>query len=216
MTTASEKETSPAPLVLASASPARRSLLENAGLEFEIMAADIDERHRRNELLSGGKTPAEIAMALAEAKAMDVTARLEAQPDSASGDTPMVIGADQILLFNGEIFEKPANLSAARNTLEQLRGNRHELISAVAVYRAGRKIWSISESAHLTMRDFSDGFLESYLRQNEDQCASVGAYRIEGRGLQLFPQIEGDFFTIQGLPLLPLLNFLRRENLLRI
>ncbi len=197
-------------LVLASASPTRRALLAAAGLEFEVMAADIDEGRIRDELLSKGRSPGEIAQALAAAKAEDVAARLDGKPD----DTPLIIGADQILLFEGEIFEKPADLATARKTLERLRGKTHELISAVTGYRAGRHIWSCLESAHLTMRDFSDDFLEACLRQDEGQLASVGAYRIEGRGAQLFSHIQGDFFTIQGLPMLPLLDFLRREKLL--
>lgn len=226
MTTATERpaagpgETAPGDgwLVLASASPARRSLLEAAGLEFEIIVADIDERLIRDELLSKGRSPGEIAQALAGAKAKEVAARLAERPDDRPNDrpggTPVIIGADQILLFEGEIYEKPADLAAARETLKKLRGKTHELITAAAGYRAGRHIWSCLESAHLTMRDFSDDFLEAYLRQDEGQLASVGAYRIEGRGAQLFSHIEGDFFTVLGLPLLPLLDFLRREKLL--
>ena len=199
-------------LVLASASPARRHLLEAAGLEFEVMAADIDERLVRDELLAKGRSPGDIARALARAKAEEVAARLGGRP----GGGVVIIAADQILLFEGEIFEKPADPAAARETLKRLRGKTHELMSAVTGYRAGRQIWSCLESAHLTMRDFSDDFLEAYLRHDEGQLASVGAYRIEGRGAQLFSHMEGDFFTIMGLPMLPLLDFLRREKLLSL
>lgn len=209
-------------LVLASASPTRRDLFEAAGLAFEVIAADIDERLIRDELLSKGQSPGEIAQALADAKAEEVAARLEEwpndrlddRPNDYPGGMPLIIGADQILLFEGEIYEKPADLAAARETLKKLRGKTHELITAVTGYRAGRHTWSCLERAHLTMRDFSDDFLEAYLRQDEGQLASVGAYRIEGRGAQLFSHIEGDFFTVLGLPLLPLLDFLRREKLL--
>lgn len=201
-------------LVLASASPTRRALLEAAGLEFEVMAANIDEGSIRDEMLSKGRPPGEIAQALAAAKAEEVAARPGGRPDDGPGAAPLIIGADQILLFEGEIFEKPADLAAARKTLERLRGKTHELISAVTGYRAGRHIWFCLESAHLTMRDFSDDFLEACLRHDEGQLSSVGAYCIEGRGAQLFSHIEGDFFTIQGLPMLPLLDFLRREKFL--
>lgn len=210
MTTKADKATSESKLVLASASPARQRMLENAGLEFTAITAEIDESSIRDRLLSESKTPAEIAAALAGAKAEDVASRVGAT----TGDGPLVIGADQILLFAGKIFEKPGDRAAARDTLKRLRGNTHQLISAVTGYRAGGQVWSCCESARLTMHDFSDDYLEAYLRRDEGQLSSVGAYRIEGRGVQLFSHIEGDFFTIQGLPLLPLLQFLRREKLL--
>lgn len=170
------------------------------------MTADVDEGSIRDELLSQGKEPGEIATALAEAKAEEVAARADG--------TSITIGADQILLFEDEIFEKPGDINAARTTLKRLRGKNHKLISAVVGYRQGSKIWSCREGASLTMRDFSDDFLEYYLQQEEGQLDSVGAYRIEGMGAQLFSRIEGSFFTILGLPLLPLLDFLRREGLL--
>lgn len=192
-------------LVLASASPARRALLAAAGLEFDVLATDIDEGRIREDLLAKGCDPQEIALALARAKAEEAGPRFD--------ENTMVIGADQILLFAGEIFEKPGDLDAARDTLKRLRGQTHELISAASGYRAGRKVWSCCETARLTMRDFSDDFMESYLRRDEGQRDSVGAYRLEGAGVQLFSHIEGDFFTILGLPLLPLLEFLRREGL---
>jgi septum formation protein len=207
MTIAPEKPAFTGKLVLASASPARRQLLTGAGLDFTVLAADIDEAAMREELLLTGTTPGEIASALAGAKAKEVAAQFGAEP--------IIIGADQILLFEGEIFEKPRDLAAARNTLKRLRGKSHELISAVVTSRAGREVWSCRDSARLTMRDFSDDFLEAYLQAEEGQLASVGAYRLEGAGAQLFSHIEGDFFTILGLPLLPLLNYLRREGLLQ-
>lgn len=204
-------------LVLASASPARRALLEGAGVTFEVMPAEIDEGEIRDQMLSLGAGPGEIAGALASAKAKDVADRL--------GGETIIIGADQILLFEGEIFEKPGDRAAARETLRRLRGKSHELISAVTAFRPSERadeqaskqtseqIWACQESARLTMRDFSDEFLEEYISKDEGQCASVGAYRLEGRGAQLFSHIEGDFFTILGLPLLALLDFLRREGL---
>lgn len=197
-------------LVLASASPARRALLASAGLEFEIAVADIDETEIRDELLSLGTPPGEIATTLAQGKAEAVTKQTTGQ----FNNTAIIIGADQVLVFEDEIFEKPKNHGAAHDTLKRLRGKTHELISAAVGYRAGRQIWSCRESAQLTMRNFSDDFLEDYLRAEEGQLTSVGAYRLEGRGAQLFSRIEGDFFTILGLPLLALLGFLRAEGLI--
>lgn len=207
MTRASENLNSTARLVLASASPARRALLEGAGIEIEIMPAEVDEGKIRDELLSCDTPPGEIAAALAAEKARDVSGRL--------GDGPTIIGADQILLFEGEIFEKPEDRDAARETLRRLRGKTHELISAVTAFQGGAQTWACRESARLTMRDFSDDFLDGYLGEDEGQFASVGAYRLEGRGAQLFSHIEGDFFTILGLPLLALLDYLRGEGLVR-
>lgn len=196
-------------LVLASASPARRALLEGAGLEFGVAIAGVDEGAIRDELLSLDTPPDEIATALAQAKAEAVTKQLAGHLD----DTAIIIGADQVLVFEGEIFEKPKDCDAACETLKTLRGKTHQLISAAVGYRAGGQIWSCRESARLTMRDFSDDFLDDYLRREEGHLASVGAYRLEGLGAQLFSHIEGDFFTILGLPLLALLGFLRREGL---
>lgn len=212
MTIISEKPDSAGRVILASASPTRRQLLQDAGLDFEVMAADINEGRIRHELLLQGATPTDIAAALAAAKAENVTTQLDTRR---SGGNPTVIGADQILLFEDEIFEKPTDHIAARDTLKRLRGKSHQLISAVTAHRANRQVWSCCESARLTMRDFSDDFLERYLRAEEGQLDSVGAYRLEAAGAQLFSHIEGDFFTILGLPLLPLLEFLRRQGLLR-
>lgn len=203
--TGKTEKTDPARLVLASASPARRALLEGAGVVFDVMPAEIDEGEIRERLLLRNTPPEKIAAALAAAKARDVMAR--------SGAAQVVVGADQILLFEGEIFDKPDDQEAARETLRRLRGKTHELISAVTAYRDGEQRWSCFERPRLTMRDFSDDFLQAYLQGDEGQCASVGGYRLEARGAQLFSRIEGDFFTILGLPLLALLDYLRREGL---
>ena len=128
----------------------------------------------------------------------------------------LVIGADQVLVLDGALFDKPVDRADAAATLRRLRGRRHELVSAVAVVLDGATIWRHAEAAHLTMRPFSDDFLDAYLDAvGEAAYASVGAYFLEGAGIQLFSEIEGDFFTILGLPLLPLLAFLRERGAVR-
>jgi septum formation protein len=193
-------------LVLASASPARAALLEGAGLTFKIVPAAVDEAALREHLLSEGAPLSDIAALLAEAKAKAVARH---HPDA------LVIGADQILLLGHEIFEKPGDIPAARETLQRLRGKTHELISAVVLVRGADALWHGSDAARLTMRNFSPGFLEGYLEAEGDTVlGSVGAYHLEGRGAQLFDRVEGDYFTILGLPLLQLLGVLRDAELL--
>ena len=197
-----------AKLILASQSPSRAALLRAAGLAFDIVAADIDEAAVRDVLTRSDERvdPADIAEILARAKAETVSANF---PDA------VVIGADQILTLEGEIFEKPADLEAARKTLLKLKGRTHHLHAGVCVARNGQGVWRHGEAAHLTMRDFSPEFLGAYLAaEGEEVCASVGAYRLESVGVQLFSEVKGDFFTILGLPLVPLLAYLRNEGLL--
>jgi septum formation protein len=190
----------PAPsLILASASPSRRQLLANAGLVFTIEPSGIDEDEVKRSLGSRA-APQELASTLAEMKAVKVSAR---HPEA------MVVGADSTLACNGRMFDKPPDLAAARKQLQTLRGQTHELFSSVVVARGGARLWHWSERARLTMRQMNDGLIDSYLaRAGDDVLASVGAYQLEGLGAHLFSRVDGDYFTILGLPLLPLLSFL--------
>ena len=192
------------PLVLASGSPHRRKLLEAAGLEFEVVPADVDEAALKSKLAVADTAPAAVAEALARAKAVAVSAR---HPGA------VVIGADQVLALNGQLFDKPSDLAVARKQLEHLRGKTHRLLSAVALAQAGDIVWKNVGEAVLTMRHFSREFLDDYLARSGDRLlGTVGAYEIEGVGIQLFERIEGDYFTIIGLPLLPLLAELRTRG----
>jgi septum formation protein len=186
-------------LILASASPSRRQLLANAGLVFTIEPSGIDEDEVKRSLGSRA-APQELASTLAEMKAVKVSAR---HPEA------MVVGADSTLACNGRMFDKPPDLATARKQLQTLRGQTHELFSSVVVARGGARLWHWSERARLTMRQMNDGFIDSYLaRAGEDVLTSVGAYQLEGLGAHLFSRVDGDYFTILGLPLLPLLSFL--------
>jgi septum formation protein len=196
----------PAPLVLASASLTRARLLAEAGVAVSVDPAILEESEIIASFRAEGALSGECAAALAEAKASRVSAR---HPGA------LVIGADQILDCEGQWLEKPQDVAAARAQLRRLRGKTHELVSAVAVLRDGGTLWRAVDRARLTMRPFSDAFLEDYLaRLGEDVLRSVGAYRLEALGAQLFERVEGDFFTILGLPLLPLLSFLRDHRAL--
>lgn len=196
----------PAPLlILASASLSRRQLLANAGLTFEIEPSGIDEEEMTRSLLAERASPQEIAEQLAETKALRV---------SGKHPTAIVVGGDSTLACNGRLFAKPPNLEAARRQLLALRGQTHELFSSVVVARAGARIWHWSERARLTMRPFSESFLDAYLaRAGDTVLTSVGAYRLEGLGAHLFSRVDGDYFTILGLPLLPLLSFLQGHGI---
>ncbi|WP_151179902.1 Maf family protein [Hypericibacter terrae] len=192
-------------LLLASASPTRRRLLEQAGLEFSAEAAPIDEEEAKLALEGEGADGPALAEALAELKAVAVARR---HPGA------FVIGADQVLDCEGRRYDKPRDEAAARAQLMALRGRTHQLISALVVVRDGRRLWHHIDRATLTMRPFSPAFLDEYLaRSMPGILSSVGAYQLEARGAQLFSRIEGDYFTILGLPLLPLLDFLRPHGL---
>lgn len=195
-------------IVLASSSTSRAALLEAAGIACRIVPSDVDEPAIRKVLeKSGGSVPADIAEVLARAKA-------EAVSDGERA--ALVIGADQILALDGEIFEKPDSMEAARRTLLALRGKTHQLHASVAVALAGETIWAHGASADMTMRAFEPEFVGQYLAAaGEAVLQSVGAYQLELLGVHLFEKIEGDYFTILGLPLLPLLDFLRREGAVR-
>jgi septum formation protein len=188
-------------LILASASPFRRALLTNAGLDFVCMRPQVDERALEAPLKDSGAMPADVALVLATAKAADVS-------ESNPGD--LVIGSDQTLSLGDELFHKPADMEGARHHLLRLSGKTHQLSSAVVVVRDGVTLWSHTGIALMTMRRLEPGFIGRYLARVGDKAlASVGAYQIEGEGIQLFDRIEGDHFTIVGLPLLPLLAALR-------
>lgn len=187
------------PLILASRSESRRAVLAGAALATEILPADVDER--AIEAGAADTSPGAVAALLAGAKALAVSARQGGR---------LVLGADQTLALGERLFTKPADLSAARAQLQALRGRTHTLHSAIALAHDGALVFSHCETAALTMRDFSDRFLDAYIESaGAAAMASVGGYQVERAGIQLFERIEGDHFTILGLPLLPLLDYLR-------
>lgn len=194
-------------IVLASASATRRAMLDHAGVPFIVDTAAVDEDSVKAAMREQTGNPARAAEVLAELKAARVSAR---HPGA------IVIGADQMLDCDGEWFDKPADIEAARAQLTSLRGRTHRLTSAVAAVRDGSRLWNHTESARLTMRRFSDDFLDDYLnRVGAAATSSVGAYQLEGLGAQLFITVEGDHFTVLGLPLLPLLDFLRENQVVK-
>jgi septum formation protein len=193
-------------VVLASKSAIRADLLKNAGLAVEIVPADVDERAIEAPAIARGASPAEVAVLLAEAKALVVS---RARPGA------IVIGADQTLALGDERFSKPRDRAGARIHLSKLRGATHVLASGAAIARDGVVLWTGVQEARLTMRAFSDAFLEDYLdRMGAVVTTTVGGYQLEGLGIQLFERIEGDTFTILGLPLLALLGGMRANGLL--
>jgi septum formation protein len=192
------------PLILASKSRARQALLTNAGLNFEAVPAEIDERAVQQA--SGLTAPGDIAALLAREKSLAVSMN---RPNS------FVIGADQTLALGEHLFSKPAGRAEAAQQLQALAGHRHDLHSAVAVARDGKILFAGANAARMTMRRLGKAEIDVYLDQAGDAVtSSVGAYQLEGLGVHLFERIEGDHFTILGLPLLPLLAFLRSQQLL--
>jgi len=190
------------PLVLASHSAIRRKLLESAGIPVEVSVVDLDER--AIEARGGPLSPTAVAILLARAKAQAVATALPGQ---------LVLGADQTLAFGARRFTKPPDIAAAREQLRILSGQTHELCSAFAIVRDRQVIFSHCEIARMTMRPLSAAFLDAYLAAaGPGVCASVGAYQLENLGIHLFERIEGDHFTILGLPLMPLFDYLRREG----
>ena len=193
-------------LVLASASPVRAELLRRAGVEVSVDPARVDEAAVKASLLAEGAPPRDVADKLAELKALRVGAR---QPAA------LVLGADQVLVHRGEILDKPASLAEARAHLLRLRGQRHELLSAAVIVLGGAPVWRHVGQARLTMRPFTEDFLDWYLdRIGQSALISVGAYQLEGIGSQLFARVDGDYFTVLGLPLLETLGFLRARGVL--
>lgn len=194
-------------LILASGSTARRTLLEAAGLNFDVIPANIDE----------GKIRDAIVGATANVEGSDIAGVLAAEKArlvSIEHPNALVVGADQVLTLGGKFFSKAENLAEAREILSMLRGRTHELVSAVALARNGEVHWQTSATAEMTMRSFSDEFLGCYLeKMGERALHIVGCYELEGPGVQLFEDIDGDYFTILGIPLLELLARLRHEGM---
>ncbi|WP_353643972.1 Maf-like protein [Mesorhizobium sp. WSM2239] len=187
----------PEKLILASGSPFRKSLLANAGIEFSAVPPTVDERALEAPLEGSGATPEEVAQILAEAKAANVS-------DSHPG--ALVLGCDQTLSLGDRVFHKPQDMEDARRHLLALSGRTHHLNSAAVLVRGGQTLWRHVGIASLTMRALDPAFIGRYLARVGDKAlSSVGAYQIEGEGIQLFEKIEGDYFTIVGLPLLPVL-----------
>ena len=196
------------PIILASKSKIRARLIHNAGIDVEIKPADVDEDEIKRILSSrtGPSGAGDLAELLADTKAMAI---------SRKNPHRLVIGADQTLSCGDELFDKASDREDARRKLLALRGNTHALFSAIAIARDEKIIWRYSDAAYLTMREFSPEFLGKYLALLGDEVLeSVGGYKLEARGVQLFEKISGDYFTILGLPLLPLLGFLRTIGIL--
>lgn len=188
-------------LILASTSQSRADLLANAGVNFQTAAPLIDERSAEKPLVETGQSPSDIANVLAEAKALEVSVRF---PDA------YVLGGDQTLSLDGRQFHKPQNMDQARRHLLAMNGKIHQLNSAVAIAIGGKTIWRHLSVAHMHMRQFSPEFVGRHLADvGEAALNSVGAYQLEGQGIQLFEHIDGDYFTILGLPLLSILPKLR-------
>jgi septum formation protein len=193
-------------LVLASASASRQRMLKAAGVDFTVSAADLNEDALTADLKAGGADAAGIAAALAEQKAIIVSRRIPGR---------VVLGADSVVALGPEQISKSRNLAELKACLRKLSGKTHQLISAAALARDGVAFWRHTEVARLTVRPLSDAFLDAYLAaEGQSVLSSVGGYHYEGRGIQLFEQVTGDSFTIQGLPLLPLLSELRVLGLL--
>ena len=194
-------------LILASASQVRARLLEAAGVPHEVVASAVDEQPIKKRCRDENLTVEQMALELSKEKALSVS---ENHPDS------LVLGADQILECDGRQFDKPNNMTLARENLKYLQGRTHSLVSGMSVVSKGHEIWRHVETSHLSLLPLSDGFVDDYLEKSgPDVLNSVGVYFLEGRGVQLFEKIDGDFFSILGLPLLPLLAFLRRQSVLK-
>ena len=190
-------------LILASTSTIRQQLLKNAGIAFTCQSPTVDEDDYKSK--NNSLTPQELVLALAHLKAKSIK-----HPNA------LVIGADQTLSCNGVLFNKAKTLAEAKTCLQKLRGQSHTLHSAISIFQAGQTLFSSVDCAELTMRNFSDEFLEDYvIACGPDILHSVGCYQLENQGVQLFEKIEGDYFTILGFPLLPYLAFLRQMQFLK-
>ena len=190
-------------IILASGSKIRAKILTGAGLTFETIVKPVDEAAIKAAMLTEQSPLPDIADALAEAKALRVSRQ----------EPGLVIGADQIMAMKGQLFDKPVSIEAARERLIQMRGKKHELIGAVVIAENGQPVWRHRSRTQLWVRNFSNDFLDDYVDQEGDLLTkSVGAYRFEGLGSQLFERVEGDFFSILGLSLLPVLDYLRTRG----
>lgn len=192
-------------LILASGSPIRAEMLRNAGVSVETQVARVDEAAIKGAMLAENARPRDIADALAEMKARRVAMK---QQDA------LVLGADQVLVCDGTLYDKPDSIDEARAQLKSLRGKAHELLSAAVIFEDGRPVWRHIGRAQLMMREFSDEFLDEYaIQQGNDLLTTVGAYKLEGAGGQLFTRVQGDYFSVLGLPLLEVLEFLRNKGI---
>ncbi|WP_417822885.1 Maf family protein [Thalassospira lucentensis] len=194
-------------LILASSSKTRHAMLKNAGVDCDAIASMIDEEGYKQSMKAEGANAAQAAETLAEMKALRMYRQ---QPDG------IVIAADQMLECNGIWFDKPKDRDNTRAQLLALRGKTHQLVSAAVIYKEGSRIWGTIDTAHLTMRNFTEEWLDWYLdAAGEDIFNCVGGYQLEGIGAQLFTEVRGDYFTVLGLPLLPLIGFLRDHGVLK-
>ncbi len=194
-------------VILASASPVRQDLLGRAGLAVEVIPVRIDEQAIKDALVEEDAKPRDIADALAEFKARRVS---EKHADA------LVIGCDQVLDLNGRILSKPETRDEARGQLRELRARRHALLSAAVIYDGGKPVWRHVGKAQLTMRSFSDAYLDDYLTRNwESVRHTVGCYKLEEEGIRLFTRVEGDYFVVLGLPLLEILSYLTTTGILK-
>ncbi|WP_293450473.1 nucleoside triphosphate pyrophosphatase [Planktotalea sp.] len=197
-----------APLILASGSETRRELLENAGVQIEVVKPRVDEEMMRDAMLAEDAPPRDIADALAEMKARRVS---EKHPSR------LVLGCDQVLDLKGVLYSKARTVEEAKEQLTELRGKRHSLLSAAVLYEDGKPIWRHVGIARLTMRVFSDDFLDDYLARNWDDVRHcVGCYKLEAEGVRLFAQVGGNHFTVLGLPLIELVNYLTLKGELQL
>ena len=193
-------------VILASASKSRSKILSAVGVSHQVIPANIDESQVKLKLIKTDADPLTIAATLAEMKAQKI---------SCLHSNALVIGADQILDYDGEMFNKPKNTDDAKAQLNKLSGKNHTILVSACIFLNGNVLWRFNDKANMEMRSLSDSYIDWYLSQTKDQvCETLGAYRLEGLGAQLFKSIEGDFFSILGLPLLPLLEELRIQGVL--
>lgn len=191
-------------LILASASEIRAKLLRDAGVSVETVVARVDEHSIKASMLADGAHARDVADALAEMKARRVAMK---HPEA------LVLGADQVLVCDGKLYDKPTSGKSAREQLQSLRGKTHELLSAAVIFEDGAPVWRHIGRAQLVMRSFSEAFLDEYVeQQGDDLLTTVGAYKLESVGAQLFTQVQGDYFSVLGLPLLEVLGFLRTRG----